>query len=176
MTDLYTRHGGIPPFGILVSQTWNEIGAILHIINTYHVDLFVEIGAHRGGLGSLLIAREEYDEKFLYIGIEIDPDVLNERFDNHVANVFIGNVFDVEYFDMLKGYVNIHKVPLIYCDGGDKPREFKVFSKILPKGGLIMVHDYPKEFREEHFKDTELTRLDLDFLGIEGNRQILFRC
>lgn len=165
MTDLYIRHGGIPPLGILVSHSWHEIGAILHIIDTYEVDRFVEIGAHRGGLGLLLHHRHDVE----YLGVEIDPLVLDPHFLD-VADLIIGDVF--LYTIAIRQFIEEGKTPLIYCDGGDKPKEFKVFSEILPEGGLIMVHDYPKEFNYRHYRGTDLTRLKLDFL--KGNRQILF--
>jgi len=37
---------------------------------------------------------------------------------------------------------------LLFCDGGDKPRDFQMFAPLLKVGDLIAVHDFGGEFSE----------------------------
>ena len=43
---------------------------------------------------------------------------------------------------------------IVLCDGGDKPREFKTFSKYLKKGDLILGHDFSRNKDKWPYSDT----------------------
>ena len=176
---LYKQHGGIAPYGIMVSHSWTEIGAVLEVVNKYKVDLFVEIGFHRGGLGTLLVPNCLYNFGFHYLGFDIDMEIAEPSFLEIVEQtLFARFVFEDALSELAIGIVSdalsksLH--PMIYCDGGDKPREFDIFSRMLPADGLVMVHDYPIEFREEHFENADwVERIEEDWLL--QNRQLLFK-
>lgn len=178
-SDLYVTHGGIPVFGILVSHSWHEIGAVLQVIHEYKIDCFVEIGIHRGGLGSMLLPYCYYNPDFSYMGLDIDRKIVEPSFLVFAAMLKNAKLL---YLDsickpairLVKEFISTSKRPMIYCDGGNKPLEFDVYSRNTPTGTLLMVHDYPKEFREEHFQNSPwVQRIDKPYL--ELNRQILFK-
>lgn len=177
-SDLYIKHGGIPVYNIGISHSWHEIGAVLHVIHEYAVDCFVEIGIHRGGLGSLLIPHCYYNPDFSYVGLDIDRRIVEPSFlifANFLSNATLiySDAIRTETVEMVRLLLARAKHPMIYCDGGNKPDEFRIYSHLIPIGGLIMAHDYPKEFNEQHFRDIKnVSRLEMDYL--EGNRQILF--
>ena len=35
---------------------------------------------------------------------------------------------------------------LVFCDGGDKPRELHLYAPILRPGDLLLAHDYQNEY------------------------------
>ena len=37
---------------------------------------------------------------------------------------------------------------LFFCDGGDKPRELQIFSKIIAPGSVICTHDWETEVKQ----------------------------
>jgi hypothetical protein len=45
--------------------------------------------------------------------------------------------------------LNIPGPIMIFCDNGNKPLEFKIFSKYLKRGSCILVHDYPFEITDK---------------------------
>ena len=179
MNNLFTTNGGIPPYGILISHSWNEVGAIFQVMQENAVDCFIEIGVHRGGLSSLIIPYCYYNPDFKYLGIDIDRKIVEPSIlffvsflDN--AKLYYNDENSINTIRMARGMIEKAKHPLIYCDGGNKPREFKAYSAIAETGTLLMVHDYPLEFNEKHFDGIKnMQRMELDYL--EGTRQVLFR-
>jgi len=44
---------------------------------------------------------------------------------------------------------------ILFCDNGNKPREFQTFAPMLQSGDIIAVHDWTEEFGPEHAKPVE---------------------
>lgn len=178
--NIFTKHGGIPVFGIWISHSWHEIGAVLQTVYEYKVDCFVEIGFHRGGLGTLMVSHCNFDPDFYYLGFDIDKDIVEPSFvmaasKTPNASALFQDALSDHSVNMVQGLVNSARQPMIYCDGGNKPREFDIFSRIIPTGGLIMVHDHPIEFKDEHFEHASWVK-PLHKECLEGiNRQLLFQ-
>lgn len=125
------------PYGVKTSHTWHEIGQILRIINDLDVYTFVELGAHVGGLASILVWRSRF-APFRYIGYEwidhiIDDDVRNNA-PIHSKDIF-KNPREIIPTD------NQGKI-FIYCDNGAKVKEMHIFHKFLRSGDIIACHDY----------------------------------
>ena len=75
------------------------------------------------------------------------------------SNLFNNNVVFYEC-DILKKpdsrLVNLCKNPrkkVLYCDNGDKVKEFKMYAIHLNSGDLLGVHDWGTEVRYEQVKD-----------------------
>ena len=125
------------PYGVKLSHTWHEVGQILRIVNDYDVYTFVELGAHVGGLASILQWRSKF-HPFRYIGYELQIDIV----DNDVNESH--SIHPKDIFDKPKDIVN-HSPngrTFIYCDNGNKIKEMRVFSKHLRSGDIIACHDY----------------------------------
>ena len=45
---------------------------------------------------------------------------------------------------------NLPKPLLLFCDNGDKPREFRTFVPMLASGDYVATHDWPSEINEDH--------------------------
>lgn len=177
---LFTTHGGIPLFGIGISHSWHEIGSVMQVVYEYKVDCFIEIGIHRGGLGALMVPQCLYDPNFLYLGFDIDKDIVEPSFLDLVARtpnaqaVYIDAMSD-NALNFTMDFLKNSRQPMLYCDGGNKAGEFDKYSRALPAGSLVMVHDYPKEFKDEDFKDAWwMELLEKDYLNEPANRQKLF--
>lgn len=57
--------------------------------------------------------------------------------------VKVQSVFDD--FDFVEDYISRENQVLVICDGGNKPKEFEVFSRLLKPGDIIMAHDYSRD-------------------------------
>ena len=63
----------------------------------------------------------------------------------------ISDCFEPETISEIKSLINRPKRTLLLCDGGDKETEFKLFSRFLKSGDVVMLHDY-SETSEEYEK------------------------
>ena len=66
--------------------------------------------------------------------------------------------FDVDVIGEIKSLISQPKKTLLLCDGGDKETEFKLFSRYLKTGDVVMLHDY-----EETPEDYEKIKTELDW-------------
>ena len=129
----------------------------MKVIQDFEVKGFVELGFHRGGLASCLIARS-FMTDFWYLGTEIDrkimePAVIDLSKLSERSQIMITDNAQVNTIVAVNGWMAQREgQTLIYCDGGDKPREFRIYSRLLDVGDLIGVHDLGKEITEESFE------------------------
>lgn len=136
----------ILPFGIKVGHTWHEVGVLMRLVEMYRVCTFVELGVHEGGLASLLVARTMFDPGFCYFGVE--RDIGQTRLEVKAAIASCGRAELVEG-DIFLAHDAVRNVVvtsagrvLVYCDGGDKPKELAAFRDVLRRGDLIGAHDF----------------------------------
>ena len=61
----------------------------------------------------------------------------------------IADILDPSTIFEIKSLINFGGKVLFLCDGGDKETEFKLYSKFLKHGDVIMLHDY-EETEEEY--------------------------
>lgn len=125
------------PYGIKTSHTWHEIGQILRIINDLDIETFVELGAHVGGLASILLPVNKY-RNFVYFGIEHTSEIIHPVIREYI---YIADIFDSNTIETVK-QVKINRKTFIYCDDGDKVREMNAYKSILKQGDVIACHDY----------------------------------
>lgn len=126
------------PYGIKTSHTWHEIGKILRIINDQDIETFIELGCHVGGLASILLPLQNI-RKFSYWGVERDVSITHD----HVLSsgkIIAGDILTVEMKELIKSKMN--GKTLIYCDGGNKIEEMRLYHDLLKSGDIIMTHDF----------------------------------
>lgn len=169
------NHLGIPS-----SHRWYEIGCILEIVERHEINLFIELGFQHGGLGSILATRTILVDGFQYFGLEENMASIHPQFFQLVsmlpdARIIIGDVFSLDAQKVVeRSMKEVGGRTLIHCDNGDKPREFREYSLKLKPDDLIMVHDYPKEFSDQHIKNKDrFERIETDFL--KDTRMVLFK-
>ena len=138
----------VKPYGINVAQIWGQVVAFLSMVTTYSPTLFVEIGVYLGGMGTFLFPRCMYISDFSYLGIEIDKKVVKPK---HIevlssvpnAELLYGDCFDPAVLSHISEKIKLSKgAAMILCDGDDKPKEMKTYSKLLRSGDIIIMHDY----------------------------------
>lgn len=126
----------------------------------------LEIGTSYGGLTMLI--RDLLNEEGL-----VDTDLrsydvmdtnrywlLNDIENGAKIDFRIKNVFNHIYDDLIepeeiKSYIQRDGVTIILCDGGSKKNEFRILSRFLKPGDIIMAHDYSPstEYFEECIKN-----------------------
>jgi len=123
--------------GIQMSQV---LGVYLALnpdyISTF--DNIIEIGTYNGGLTSWL-----YDNKnpnAMVVSYDIDGTI---NYTNRKDIDFrVEDCFEEKSFNEIISYIQRPGKTLVVCDGGDKPKEFNIFSEYLKSGDVIIAHDY----------------------------------
>jgi len=150
----------------IISQNPNVAGPFKTLFETIKPNQILEVGTSHGGLTLLL--RDLLDESGLSECQLTSYDVLDfQRYGLDKAinegakiNFILKNVFNHQYNDLVEideivNYIKQSGPTIVLCDGGSKKNEFKILSKFLKPGDIIMAHDYAanQQYFEENIKD-----------------------
>lgn len=164
----WTLTGAIWPVGVSTSLTWSDIGAILHVIQAARIRLVVEIGVEHGGLAALLLAYGRHTG-LTYRGLDISLASLHTIVrDTHGGTIVERDAWEVGAIALVRLWMNTLPAPcLIFCDGGDKPKELKLYAPLCRPGDVLMGHDYHNEYGDEAIQDMppNVRRVTDDWLG-----------
>lgn len=142
-------------FGVHALQNWVDLMLWEKFLGTYHRGLraIIELGTFKGGFSAFLLLQAiqhgmafyTFDIKRLFSGRLADYLEFDQYFHE-------GDLFDEEMqqvvIELLEDDEN-HPC-LLYCDDGNKPREFQTFVPHLRAGDLVAVHDWDVEFKMVH--------------------------
>ena len=117
-----------------------------HFFTIEKFDLMVEIGTAGGGWTIFLQeAANSMDAKFITYDIHNFPqkglEFANLGIDFRLKNVFSNSQ---EIIDLIS---QPDKRVALFCDGGDKIKEFNLFSYHLKSGDFIFAHDYAPSYK-----------------------------
>jgi cephalosporin hydroxylase len=133
-------------FGLKMSQNENALVVINNFLKTVKPNLIIEIGTYTGGLSALLqIYSNQNNSKF------ITYDIKNYVTNDIKINQKIADVFLQETIAEIKNLIQENKTTALFCDGGNKIKEFNTFAQYLKIGDYILAHDYSKD--REYFKN-----------------------
>ena len=163
MRHMYDSKHKMRPDIVIIHER-AAIPVIQDIIIELKFELMIELGTTNGGF--TLVMHDAVP------GTEIhtfDIHTLGPRDGGYVDQKWFGNYAPNVHFhpqtDVLihcKELVELCKRPeckLLYCDNGNKPLEFKLYSKYLNPGDYIAVHDYMSE--NEEYQPEEINDLPI---------------
>lgn len=147
-----------------------------NILNEIKPHRIIEIGTARGAttlyMSDLLNELNLNDTKIKTFDIIKRDHLKNVQRDNlefYVGNIFQYNKSDLTKPEEITNFLSTNGVNLIMCDGGNKKHEFKVLSKYLKEGDIIMAHDYApnKEIFERDYKDKIWNWMEISDVDIQ---------
>ena len=148
--------------GVSCSLTWYDVGALLTVIQQGGIRTILEIGVEHGGLAALLHTYA-HTNGLTYRGIDIALAALDVRL--HDADIVERDAWARETVDELARWIAAMPAPaLIICDGGDKPRELKLYAPLLRPGDVLLGHDYHNEYGDEAIADVGAAQVRADWL------------
>ena len=161
--------------GIMVQQNPNVFNEFEKFFKKEKFDYIIEIGTSYGGL-SLFLHDQSIPHKFNFITYDWSGFkggswngrrfTLKENFNNKIPFDFRDkNVFEDSTIKEISEIL-INNKCLLLCDGGDKPKEFRIFSKYLTNGSYIMAHDYA---RDKDYFNREIKGKVWDWLEIQDS-------
>ena len=125
--------------GIFTQQNKNFYPAFEKLIAQENIVRVLEIGTATGGF--IRAVRDLTDAEI------ITYDVLETKhkttLEENNISVNVKSVF--EDYEIVEDYISGKGQVLVLCDGGNKIKEFDVFSKLLKSGDIIMAHDYSRD-------------------------------
>jgi hypothetical protein len=103
-------------------------------------DNIIEIGLYNGGLSSYIFDSKE--EKTTFVSYDIAPEINEAAKKRNDIDFRIGDCFEEKYTNEIIELINKPGKTLMICDGGNKTKEFNLFSKYLKSNDVIILHDY----------------------------------
>jgi len=153
---------GIVLFDHYTAQTWSAITMLLKFFDENRdVKRVVDLGAGCGGLtlffGANMLQR---DGKVLSFDIDALQSTQAQR-DFEKLNITFEerDVFEKDSVEMIRKFIEGEQA-LIFCDNGNKGREFRLYERILKKGDFIMAHDWGVEISQGDLDGYAYTNLE----------------
>lgn len=173
--DMNQRRG-IHVFGNAVMQTWFDLFFLNEVLTHETFDVILEIGAFQCGL-TVFFGMHAVTQKAHVITFDIRPEPSGGPWQMHKELLPITyyqlDVFKPDVMASIDDIIEENRV-LLYCDGGDKPREFKTFAPMLKGNDVIMAHDKGREIYENQILQTvtecglrPFHQVDADWVGAD---------
>lgn len=143
--------------GIFTQQNKNFYAAFQKLFVHENIARVLEIGTAKGGLTLALtditFANGVEVRDAPIITYDIKETQYSDRLRNRGVDVRVMDAF--EDLDRIFDYIQSDGQTLVLCDGGNKPAEFNLFSRILKPNDIIMAHDYviDDQFYDAYVKD-----------------------
>lgn len=102
-------------------------------------DLIIEIGTFTGAFTDWLSQNSRPDCKIFSYDIREDYREIKK---SPKVNFRISDCFDLKTMKEISDLISSNNRVLFLCDGGDKETEFKLYSRYLKNGDVIMIHDF----------------------------------
>jgi cephalosporin hydroxylase len=156
MTSTLWRHTGtIWPLGVSCSLTWYDLGAIAHILQGARIRAVLEIGVEHGGLAAYLAAYCHATKACTYRGIDITLNALDWHVRTDMGEAILERDAwsDATVAEVRAWLAAVPAPALIICDGGDKPKELKLYAPLLRTGDVLIGHDYHNEYGDTELAD-----------------------
>jgi hypothetical protein len=125
--------------GIFTQQNKNFYPVFEKLFVGENIVRVLEIGTATGGF-TRAVRDLTNAEIITYDVIETKHKATLEE--NNIT-VNVKSVF--EDYEVVEEYISKKGQVLVLCDGGNKIKEFDVFSKLLKSGDIIMAHDYSRD-------------------------------
>lgn len=113
-------------------------------------------GIHTFDIEDLMLNKRQFmiEKKDIVLPEKKVSESLKEKCEN--VTFHKGDIFAFKTIAFINSIIQNQKL-IIFCDGGDKPREFNFFSQFLKKGDFIFAHDY--SFDEEKFEENKQNKI-----------------
>lgn len=166
--------------GVPIAQHWADLALWETFLNDHsEIEMIVEIGTWCGGMSLFLLMQcLQRDMKFqTFDAVKHSclsvPLAETLRLTRHFCQ---GDVFGDVLLD-LKTLLSSKAIKVLFCDGGDKPQEFRTFVPHLRPGDFVVVHDYGVEFVDTDIESTPVqvrsVLIDKNVPSLTGFWQVL---
>ena len=162
--------------GAGMSQNYLALPWFEYYFDAHQFEYIVEFGSQKGCLSTYFANYAGITEKVFFDTFELFPDKdwwsrANEGAGHWFkklaeispyVNYYHQDVFSEETVTHVSENIQQSKT-FIFCDGGDKAKEFNTYAPLLKTGDCIAVHDWGVEIQMSQIQDTiEKYNLEVD--------------
>tara|TARA_R110000765_G_scaffold55804_1_gene110460 strand:- start:229 stop:900 length:672 start_codon:yes stop_codon:yes gene_type:complete len=165
-----------------MSQNYFAIPWFEYYLDANRFEYIVEFGSQKGCLSTYFANFAGITERVFFDTFELYPEECwfnrpeegcghwFEKLANispHINSFYI-DVFEEEAISHVQGNIEQFKT-FIFCDGGDKVKEFNNYAPLLKSGDCIAVHDWGHEIDTHNIQETlDSYNLEVDPLFAES--------
>lgn len=140
-------------FGIRTMTSWHDMFFLNEVLNnpTTKLDTIIEIGTNCGGL-SVFFGLHAFSRGIEAITFDIkpEPEGLFQKYKGVLPITFHNmNVYSEEAKKIVSDKAKSGRV-FLFCDGGDKPKDFTTYAPMMRDWDFILVHDKGSEIYQHH--------------------------
>ena len=148
-----------------MSQNYFALAWFEYYFDTHNFEYIVEIGSQKGCLSTYFANFAGITEKCFFDTFELYPekDWSTRKYEgcghwfeklseiSPFINFYHDDIFNKDCIEHINSNLSQLKT-FIFCDGGDKIKEFNTFAPLLKKGDCIAVHDWGHEIGLGHIQ------------------------
>ncbi len=142
--DRWHRYGGVSFAGVAVAQFWVEFVLWETLLNEQEYTGIIELGTLDGGF-SLYLASQAH-----YRGMSF------RTYDIHTPKRDIPGFSKIDIYahaEEIGQHMRSRDPVIVFCDGGNKPRELRTFSRYVTAESTLVVHDWGTEMLRSDVPD-----------------------
>jgi cephalosporin hydroxylase len=170
-----------------MSQNYAAIYLLEYYQQLNKFEYIVELGSQKGALSVYLANAASITEQFLFETFDISTKDWDHREVEGCGHWFRkletiskyikfynADVFSEDTVEHIKEKIKLYKT-LIICDGGDKSKEFNIYSRLIKSGDHIITHDWPAEINQHTIDIPEGVVLDTPWDSYFQSLKTLFK-
>lgn len=142
--DRFRTIEGVTVCGIRAAQFWVDFILWESLLNERRYEQIVELGTFQGGFSLYLAFQAEQRD----IGFRTYDVAAPER---RIPGFVQLDIY--AHAEAVGEHLRRHEPVIVFCDGGNKPRELKTFSTYLTPASTLVVHDWNQEIFETDVPD-----------------------
>lgn len=149
-----------------IQQTTQELNVMREFLQSHTIGRVIELGT---GFGTSAMFLCEYSP----IVFTFDNKDLRVKESKTYSSRIVycqANIFDSMIQRFIALLMDTKEQLLLFCDNGNKAAEFNLFSKFLPKGAFIFLHDFNVEFK---LSDLQLNGFEILHRGVNDRLLLL---
>ena len=134
-------------FGIPMLQLWTDLRLWEWVLSNHPVRTVIELGTGNGAF-SIYLALQCHMRGLCFVTLDRNPCGNLARAPLSIRQI-VGDMWSSEVQAELRAHL-AERPCLLFCDGGNKPREFQTFTPWLTPGDIVAVHDAGTEFNHDN--------------------------
>ncbi len=146
----YATDMNVQFFDCISMHSLSELYAISEMLIRHNPKVIVEYGTATGGL-SALFGKWAFLSGAKVLTIDNECYSSMKHFPRHRkilelfgVEIYFGDEYQQSTYEKVQEFAEGKKT-FFYCDGGNKPLEFRICAQILKPGDLLVSHDYEME-------------------------------
>ncbi len=131
--------------GNWIQQTWTGLFMLEVCLTKYKPSIIIELGTGYGTSARF----------FSMFAPVVTFDIDNTKLIKKYAGIayYTKDVFSKNAQELIKKFIDTYSKIFLFCDGGNKGKEFNTYAPMLKSGDLLFGHDWKSDLHIGHITD-----------------------